>query len=811
MKRPLAVPAVLFIVGILFSEIISPARAEKFIVIIGILLFIAILFSLVFIKKNKYFHFSVYTFFFLLGVFSALRMFPEKNDIGKFVSASKEKAVIFGTVSGISEVKKGPYGWYSVFPLRVKKLSIGEEEHNVSGFTQVTTARPARKVYAGEDIVIGGWISEASIAKNQGTFDYKKYLETRRIRAIMSNSRNDVFLKMKFKKNIFFAFRKLLADMRASAGEVFEKRLSRPAGAIVKSVILGARGDLNRDIQNVFMKTGTMHILAVSGLHAGIIAVIFAAILRLARCPKKITYFLTICALCVFAAFTGARPSTLRAVIMASCILINLAIGKNSDIVNGLVLSAFVITFFQPRELYNLGFVLSYLSILSIIYIVPLVMEFFKKIPRSADESKISFARRYFFTSLATSFSVWIGLMPIIALNFGIITPSVVISNLIAVPVLFVVIILGIGLLVTEFLVILAPIGIFFAWITNGIIHFFMEGMRVISEMPFAFVKVGPPRFFLIGVFYLSLMSALIVFIRKKRKVLFLIFLIFTANLFIWQEVLNASAPGAFKCTFFSVEKADAALLEFSDGSSMMIDGGHGEDITGWDAGSNILEPYLRQKGKRKIDCVLVSHAHEDHVGGLSHIIKNFKTGCVVMSEPLSKDVIKHEFYRRFLRIIKEKGIRCLQVENGDEIKGFSGVEIKVLNPSVQGDHTDLNDRSIALNVKTKKEKSILFCADISTKITNEILANYPDLKADIIKFPHHGGGFGNIADMERFLNSVKPKAVIISNKTRGVNKNLIKLLKEKQIECYITGDAGAVTVEEDGAGFKISTFCDSE
>ena len=811
MKRPLAVPAVLFIVGILFSEIISPARAEKFIVVIGILLFIAILFSLFFVKRNRSFYFSVYIFFVLLGMFSALRIFPEKNDIGKFVSASKEKAVIFGTVSGISEGKKRPYGWYSVFPLRVKKLSIGEEEHNVSGFIQVKTARPARKVYAGEDIVIGGWISEASRAKNQGTFDYKKHLETRRIRAVMSNSRNDVFLKTKLKKSRFFAFRKLLADMRVSAGEIFEKRLSRPAGAIVKSVILGARGDLNRDIQNVFIKTGTMHILAVSGLHVGIIAVILAAILRGARCPKKITYFLTICALCVFAAFTGARPSTLRAVIMASCILINLAIGKNSDIVNGLILSAFMITFFQPQQLYNLGFVLSYLSILSIIYIVPLVMEFFKKIPRANDESKISFVRRYFFTSLATSFSVWIGLMPIIALNFGIITPSVVISNLIAVPVLFVVIILGIGLLVTEFLVILAPIGIFFAWITNGIIHFFMEGMRVISEMPFAFVKVGPPRFFLIGVFYLALMSTLIVFNRKKLKVLFIIFLIFTANLFIWQEILNASACGAFKCTFFSVGKADAALLEFSDGSSMMIDGGHGEEITGWDAGANILEPYLRQKGKRKIDCVLVSHAHEDHVGGLVHIVENFKTGCVIMSELLSRDAPGHGFYQNFLRIIEKKKIRCLTALEGDKIKGFSDIEIAVLNPSENRNYADINDSSLVVNVRTKNEKSILFLADISTRITNEILANYPDLRAEIIKFPHHGGGFGNIADIERFLDSVNPKAVIISNKTRGVNKNLTKLLKEKQIEFYITGSAGAVTVEEDGAGFKISTFCDSE
>ncbi|MBL7072242.1 MAG: ComEC/Rec2 family competence protein [Candidatus Omnitrophica bacterium] len=809
MRRPLAGPVAVFVSGILAAGIISKAHAWEFIVAIGILLFCAIFFSAVFLKKNKIFFILVYVFFFLLGIFSVLRIFPEKDDIGEFVSVLPARAVIFGTVSGICEDKNVAYDRYSVFSLKVKKLLKCTGEHDVSGFVRVRMFDPVRKVYPGESLAIGGEIFAPEEVKNRGVFDYKKHLGRRRIGALMSNSPRDVFLKTYAKKTGMFLFHKRLMDVRLSAVEIFEKRLINPASAIVKSAILGARGDLTKKVRDVFLKTGTMHILAVSGLHVGIIAVILAMILRITRCPKKITFFLTICAICVFAVFTGARPSTLRAVIMASFILINLAIGKNSDIVNGLILSAFVILFFRPEEIYNLGFVLSYLSIFSIVYVMPLVKAFFENEPRVPDEGKIGFIKRYFLISLATSFSVWIGLMPIISLNFGMITPTVVISNLIAVPILFVVIILGACIIAAEVFVVFIPVGILISQITNGVIRFFIKIMTMISEMPLAFVKVGPPSGVLIGAFYAGLIFTIIFFNRKKRKIIFIIFLLFTVNLFIWQEILNATGAGAFKCTFFSVGKADAALFEFPNSGVMMIDGGRGGSITGLDAGANIVAPYLRGKGKRKIDCVLVSHAHEDHVGGLSFLVENFETGCVIMSEFLLKDDIKHGYYKRFLRIVEEKGIRKMSIQSGDVIKGFSDAGIEVLNPSE--DHIDLNDRSIVLNVKTKNGNSILFCADISTKITNEILANYPELKADIIKFPHHGSGFGNIADMEKFLDSIGPKAVIITNKTCGVNKELMEILKQKQIELYITGDSGAVTVVENGADFKIRTFCELE
>lgn len=809
MRRPLAGPIVLFIVGILAAEIVSKLRVWGFIIAIGILLFAAIFFSVVFVKKNKIFFVLVYAFFFLLGIFSVLRILPGKNDIGEFVSISPARAVIFGTVSGASKDKHVAYGRYLVFPLEVKKLLDSAGEHNVSGFVRVKMLDSSRKVYPGETLVIGGEISEAEEVKNYGTFNYRKYLDKRRIRALMSSSRRDVFLKTHLKKSGIFLFHKRLIDVRRFAEDILEKRLINPAGAILKSVMLGSRGDLTQKDLNVFIKTGTMHILAVSGLHVGIVAVILAVILRAARCPKKITFFLTICAICVFAVFTGARPSTLRAAIMASFILINLAIEKKSDIVNGLILSAFVILFFHPEQIYSLGFVLSYLSIFSIVYVMPLVKAFFEDKPKAPEESGIGFIKRYFFISLATSFSVWIGLMPIIALVFGIITPSVIISNLIAVPILFMVIILGAGIIVAEVSVILIPVGTLIAQITNRVIHYFIKVITAISEMPLAFVKVGPPKSILIGVFYAGLIFTIVFFNRKKRKVLFVIFLLFTVNLFIWQEILNAGGEEAFKCTFFSVGKADATLLEFADGGSMLIDGGSGGSRTGWDSGANVLAPYLRRKGKRKIDCVLVSHAHEDHVGGLSFILENFETECVVMSEPLSNDDIEQEYYRRFFRIVEKKGIRRVSTQSGDAVKGFLDAEIEVLNPSEN--HTDLNDRSIVLNVRTKSGNSILFCADISTSITNEILANYPALKADIIKFPHHGNGFGNIPDIERFLDVVNPKAVIITNKVCGVNKKLIAILKEKQIEAYITGETGAITVEEDATGFKINTFCDSK
>ena len=355
----------------------------------------------------------------------------------------------------------------------------------------------------------------------------------------MSSAEKDHYLRTGIEKGPVLSPRRLLSAARNNSDSIMRGHLSGVTRAVVRSVILGLRGEITEQTADTFIKTGTMHILAVSGLHIGIIAVALMGLLRLTRCPRNLTYFLTALGICAFAAFAGCRPSSIRAALMGTFVLFSMSLEREPDIVNALALSAFLITYFYPGQLFMPGFILSYLAVLCIIYVRPLTDAFLRVTPRVFGESRTAVIRRYLLRLLSVSFALWIGMMPVIASYFHIITPAVVLSNLLAVPVLFVTVILGSGLLLAGSVGFLPLPAGFISSALNLVVLFFIKAMRMISQIPFSHIKVSSPNRTFIAVFYAVLTAAVIFFRRnEKQRSLIVIFLFFTANLFVWDEVV---------------------------------------------------------------------------------------------------------------------------------------------------------------------------------------------------------------------------------------------------------------------------------
>ncbi|MGB2961010.1 MAG: DNA internalization-related competence protein ComEC/Rec2 [Candidatus Omnitrophota bacterium] len=802
MKRPLLVPILSFLTGIFLAGFFTLPTAITIIVLV--LTFTLLIAA---IKNARFFFPVLCLFFFLLGAFRYTSdIIPAPGDISSFLSKDQQEAVIYGTVTSDPE-QGGPfYARYRKFSFDVDKLLTGDTEQETTGSVLVTLFSEKDFPEIGDRLALGGKLSVPPGKTNPGGFDYGLYLKRNGIRAVMYSGERDHYFKTGVSRTPVILLQRFLFSAREKASRVISKFLSGTPKAVIGSVILGRRGDIADQTEDIFVKTGTMHILAVSGLHVGILAFILLGLFRLLLIPRNLSYVLTILGICAFAVFAGARPSSLRAAIMGSFVLFGLMLGRKADILSALALSALLITFFQPGQLFQAGFILSYLAVLSIVLITPLTDALFNIPPFNPRENIKARIKRYALKSLSLSLAVWVGMIPVIAAYFKIITPSVFINNLVAVPVLSVLIVLGFCLVLLGSFAFLIPLAVMLSRFLNVLIGLFINIMRMFSQVPFSFVRVPSPNFFLSMVYYAALAGVIFLFTRKKASSkTIVLFLIFAANLFVWNEVF-LRPPDAFQTTFFDVRKADAAVLEFTDGSVMMIDGGSGGNWTGRDAGRNVIAPYLWQRGIRKIDCVLLTHDHEDHIGGLLYILDNFKVGTVIDGGGRVGKGFEKKLYERFLGIIKKKKIERLEARRGDIIEGLPEAKFYCFNPPGDFSYGDPNNDSIVVKAITNSDNSIIFCADAASRAMKDMLRFGPKLRSNLMKVPHHGGGLGDMVIAREFLEETGPNTAVISSTSRYVKEDLLKTFQEMGTKVYVTSGSGAIIAKEKNKGFIVTS-----
>lgn len=268
-------------------------------------------------------------------------------------------------------------------------------------------------------------------------FNYGEYLTRQNIYALINTKENNVtILSHDYKSNPIIKYTYLIRERLK--GLIVEKMPVR-SGAFLRAILLGDRSELPKDLKASFKKSGTMHVMAISGLHVGLIAFIIIYLLRALRIKRGFSYVFTIIFLIFFALLTLCRPSVVRATVMACVFLVGMLLGRRIDVYNSLGMAALVILIKNPKDLFNVGFQLSFLAVLSIVYFTPRIL----KVLRPEADFRI---RRYLYTPLAVSLSAWVATFPLIIYHFRIITPIAVFANLLIIPALFVLLVSGVGL-----------------------------------------------------------------------------------------------------------------------------------------------------------------------------------------------------------------------------------------------------------------------------------------------------------------------------------------------------------------------------
>lgn len=627
---------------------------------------------------------------------------------------------------------------------------------------------------------------------NPGAFDYRSYRASQGIYLEGWVGDESTISKDERKRgNPFF---RVVFDLRQRMLERLEKALPEERAAFLKAIILGDRSSLPSGVNEAFLGSGTYHILAISGLHVGLLAGAFFFALRILRVPRKTRAFLCLVLVNFYALLAGANPSVVRAALMISLYLLAIILDREANLWNTLALAALVLLLWNPWYLFDVGFQLTFSATAAIIVAFSVVK--LDAWPRPW---------RWPLGSILISLSATLATLPLLALYFNRFSLIGVIANLPIVPLTGV--LTGSGMLLSLTLLFfpegLGPLN----WLNSYLIGLLFYLARLFASFPLASIRPYTPTYAMVTLYYALLISMALGYRAWAKKAAS--FLAISLSALIGLGLFYNPERERLRVTFIDVGQGDSALLELPGGKTMLIDGGGVFDDS-FDIGEKVVASYLWYRWIGRLDVLVLSHPHPDHLNGLRSILQLFKVGEVWdAGQPYNTPA-----YLAFQEELRRRKIPYRILERGFEYQGFRHVSISVLHPprpflvgSERGSFSDENSNSLVLRVKFG-EVAFLFPGDVEIEAEEEILRKGVEVQAQVIKVPHHGG---RTSSSPVFLEKVGPGFAIVSagfrNPFRQPHQEALERYKKIGAELYRTNLNGAVTVTTNGRRIWIKPY----
>ena len=687
-----------------------------------------------------------------------------------------------------------------------------------------------------------------------GSFDFRGYLSRQNIQ-LQGALRNAQLLTVLGQPRLTLSDR--LARLRGrflrSLDELFASRPEE--GALARAMLLGDRSFVERDVVIDFQKTGVYHVLVLAGLHVGALAAFFFWAGRRVRLSPSSRILLTLLALTFYACIVEDRPPIIRAVLMAAVFLSAMFIYRSMDLINVAAISALVILAARPSEITDASFLLSFCAVATIGAIaVPciarssepyrLALDHLSDVTRDVSHAPRliqfrlemraaitwlsarlpRFATPFGSKLLATPFRaalyLWeiifissilqFGMLPALAYYFHRVTltgplanvPALLLTGL-AVPV---------GFLTLSASLVSRAVAGWLAKVLGLILAVLDETVRWFAAWHGASYRVPGPSVALMAVF-IFLAVALSAAVRIRWRIWWsssiTIALLATAAIIATYPFSPSFKPKVLELTVLDVGQGDSLFLSFPQGRTMLVDGGgelgnfhSGGMRSGIDVGEDVVSPYLWSRGLKKIDVIALTHAHEDHLGGLPAVFENFR-----VSEFWVGRDIHSAAYRQVLAAAREHGvlIRHLKQDDSFSLDGVSGNILWPDDPSAG--ESAKNDDSLVMRL-TDGAESFLLAGDIERPSERRILAEEQHVDVNFLKVAHHGS---KTSTTDPFLSAAHPAAAAISvgrdNSFGHPSPEVTGRLEAAGVRVYRTDRDGAITASTDGSTLNVSTF----
>jgi len=824
-SRPIIPFLISMISGIVFGDIVPGYRVWAYLLVstTGGLILCSIIFK-PFLKKD--FLVPIILFFalgYLLIQPWTSPHFPS-NHIIHFTDSNKWKIV--GTIDQSAEKNK----YRQKFILSAESLEGENRKFCVTGKIRVTVAGDEPVLSFGDRISFVASIKSIKNFKNPGGFDYKRYMAFKSVfgSAYAHGKKVTVINKIQDR-----GIKLAISNARCHISTFIEKTRGGNHQGVLKALIVGQRQQIPQDLRDAFNRSGVGHLLAISGLHIGIVATVAFMIFSWMLSRFKLFLFnawvkkgaavLSFMPVLAYGLLSGMAPSTQRAVIMVGVFLMTFLFEREHDLMNTLALAGMLILIVHPPSVFSISFQLSFSAVLSIIYGLSKVHK--RPAFLSDGQKKSLFTRitdRLFLFFLVSFFAI-VGTLPLVMLYFNQASLIGIFTNFLIIPIIgFIVVPTGL------FSVFLYPVSgeaaSWFLYISGAVLSKAISLVNLFSDLPFAAVKTVTPSYFEICCYYIMMWALLNLkkvkpekseieksdFTGKTARVLVaVVVLAIVGDICYWLNIRFLSRD--LKVTVIDVGQGSSTLLELPGGYCILADGGGFYDNSVFDMGARVIAPFLWRKKIKTVDTLILSHPNSDHLNGLIYIARHFN----VKSVWTNGETRNTGGYKKFMKIIKEEKIDIPKFRNMPRNYKINGVALEILYPKrdfldmrKKDKWRDTNNNSIVIKADLGKY-SFLMPGDIMKSSERELVSMAGEnLTSTVLIAPHHGSGSSSSG---LFLDKVNPEHIIISsgwkNRFHFPHPSVLKRYAGLGCKIFRTDINGAITMATDRQSLEIRPY----
>jgi len=796
MKRPLVWIALVYIGGLLLAELYQPPLVPLFAISLG--LGVGAL-ALPAARPWLIWALVLFTGWTNLTFRTALL---SPHDLRLIVGSEPILATIRGTLTETpghrTYVRNEKETTRTIAQVRVSHLQCGNDAWQPA-FGDVLVTTPTRlpdEIYARHVVQITGVLAPPPRPVAEGLFDYCTYLRRHGIHYLLTASTTNDWqvLDGRHPRPLGDRFRAWARASLARGLPVEDEPLR-----LIWAMSLGWKPALTHETYEPFMRSGTMHIFAISGLHVALIAGILTRLLRLLQVPRVGCGWVVIPLIWFYTAATGWQASAIRATVMMSIIIGGWALKRPSDLLNSLAAAALLILLWDPRQIFTASFQLSFLVVLSIALLAPPLEAMRNRLLQSdplvpADllprwRRGLEFLLRGGTAAAVVSLAAWMGSLPLTAYYFHLFSPVTVLANLVIVPLSSLTLAAIVGSLIC---------GSWLPWVGECFNHsgwLWMSCMVKLSEwatqLPGAYYYVrGPAGWGVIAGYLILIGGTAGLFLPAKPRRWTLMGVAVLAGFYAWQW-LTMRPP------------ASLTVIPVNGGMALYYHASNQSDRWLMDCGSTnsvefVTKPFLRAQGINSLPALILTHGDLRHIGGADVIADLFHARQILVS-PVR---FRSPKYRLLLQEFERKPQWLRRISSGDRFGPW-----KVLHPEADDRFGQADDNAMVL-LGNFHGTRVLLLSDLGRTGQNALLERTPDLRADIVVT---GLPSQYEALSDALLEAIQPRLIIVADSEFPAAERATAKLTERlacwKVPVIYTRNTGAATLELRPFGWKVRTM----
>jgi competence protein ComEC len=619
--------------------------------------------------------------------------------------------------------------------------------------------------------------------------------------------------------------------------------------ALVAALAVGERSGVSPTLADAFNTSGLAHILSISGLHLAVAVVVLAWVLRRSFAlspqlsariaPKRLAAIVALPVTVFYVVLIGAPAPAVRAGLGLGLVLLGAALGRDPDVLNTLGWSLAAIVLIDPPSLDDPSTQLSFLGVVGLVYFTERLREFVPLTPPEPGatgwRAGVVRAREAVLLLGLGSVAATLATAPITAINFERASIVAAVANVTAWPASTLIVPAG---------ALAAAVYVVSPTLAGPLVH--LAGVcawglawcaRFFARWPAAAVRVAPPTGLAIAGY--AVLVVALANVRRWNRIRAFSAATLGATLLAAGAWPSSAASGRLEVTFLSVGQGDSTVVRFPHGGTMVVDAG-GEVSQRFDPGERIVTPFLRSEGIRKIDVLVATHPHPDHIGGLPALLQRFDVGELWENGEVTEDgplaALIDAARERHIPVVEFHGpglpdqcpglapladslpdVAPLAVGDPRCTPSFperttDGVRVQILHPlngpeKASFPELDENDNSLVLRL-TYGRVHVLLSGDIEHEGESLLLGRGVDVSAEIEKAPHHGS---RTSSTPEFIKAVHPKYVVFCvgehNQFGFPAPEVEARYAAAGCQRFRTDEDGAVTFTTDGDRIEVARF----